>query len=119
MVIFLIFGVYMAKRRGVFAGIKSMRPSISIPEVSVTQRIEKMTIEEIIDNVKPEIVVFVKGNMELHAMGNPNIYKVEDKTGIIYATSTNLIDRGEYVIEGIVKKEGNNKYLDIREINNV
>ncbi|MEM5834713.1 MAG: hypothetical protein QXQ69_02600 [Candidatus Aenigmatarchaeota archaeon] len=74
------------------------------------------TIEEIIKKVKPNSYITLYAELKPHAYGIPNIYALEDNTGIIYATSPRLIEAGIYTIEGIVKEENGRKYLEIKKL---
>jgi hypothetical protein len=71
------------------------------------------TISEIISKIKPGMRVSVHVKLRVHAYGTPNIYALEDNSGVIYATSPKRIEYGIYTIEGIVKKENNKKYIEI------
>jgi hypothetical protein len=64
-------------------------------------------------------LVRVKADVALHAIGIPHIYKLEDKSAIIYGTYDKLIDRGVYWVEAVIKEEDGRKYLEIKGVKNV
>lgn len=74
------------------------------------------TISEIIEKIEPNTYVTLHAELRPHAYGIPNIYSLEDNTGIIYANSPKLIEAGIYTIEGMVKEEKRKKYIEIRKV---
>jgi hypothetical protein len=71
------------------------------------------TISDIISKINPGERISVHAELRLHAHGTPNIYALEDNSGVIYATSPKIIKDGVYTIEGVVKKEKDKKYIEI------
>ncbi|MGC8812406.1 MAG: PGF-pre-PGF domain-containing protein [Candidatus Aenigmatarchaeota archaeon] len=90
-----------------------------IPRLAIPKKIKVRKIEDIIKKFNVGDVIRVKADVALHAIGIPNIYKLEDDSAIIYGSYDKLIDRGTYWVEAVVKEEDGRKYLEIKEVKNV
>ncbi|MEM7825859.1 MAG: PGF-pre-PGF domain-containing protein [Candidatus Aenigmatarchaeota archaeon] len=93
-------------------------PKVEIkPEVQKKIKVKK--IEDIVNKLNVGDFIRVKADVALHAIGIPNIYKLEDDSAVIYGSYDKLIDRGAYWVEAIIKEEDGIKYLEIKEVKNV
>jgi PGF-pre-PGF domain-containing protein len=96
-------------------------PKVVKPEIPklVPTKIKVKKIEDIIKKLNVGDFIRVKAHVALHAIGIPNIYKLEDKSAIIYGSYDKLIDRGTYWVEAVVKEEDGRRYLEIKGVKNV
>lgn len=90
-----------------------------IPKLAIPKKIKVKKIEDIVKKMNVGDTIRVKADVALHAIGIPNIYKLEDDSAVIYGSYDKLIDRGTYWVEAIVKEEDGRKYLEIKEVKNV
>ncbi|MEM5773146.1 MAG: hypothetical protein QXL86_02875 [Candidatus Aenigmatarchaeota archaeon] len=79
-------------------------------------------ISEIVKKVKPDSEVSLKARLHFYIHGSrdvPNIYVLKDDTGMIYGISQNFFENGTYKIDGIVKKRGKKKYIEITKLKRI